>query len=217
MIFVACSGFPVPVSRYWNEFPAVEITETELGIPGEGTIRRWKRESPDNYGFSLLAPQSIGQQGFQVGKESKACMSVMAKLSQELDARAVVICAPDDFKVSRPNRAALKEFVLSLPKRFPCPLVIDAPLWKPKQVMDLVDHPKVTVAYDPLSDEPPPLNKFAYLRLPGPAGKRSRYDEVAVGRIAEHCLELKASTVFCVFRNIDMHTNGKTLRKKLKP
>jgi hypothetical protein len=30
MFVVACSGFPVPVSRYWREFDAVEISDTEI-------------------------------------------------------------------------------------------------------------------------------------------------------------------------------------------
>ena len=53
MAVVACSGFPVPVSRYFREFEGVEISETELGIPGAGTVRRWLREAPEGFVFTL--------------------------------------------------------------------------------------------------------------------------------------------------------------------
>ena len=49
MFVVACSGFPVPVSRYWQEFDAVEISDTEIAIPGAGTVRRWIREAPEQW------------------------------------------------------------------------------------------------------------------------------------------------------------------------
>jgi uncharacterized protein YecE (DUF72 family) len=66
MAVVACSGFPVPVSRYFREFEGVEISETELGIPGAGTVRRWLREAPENFTFTLLAPKEISAGGFQL-------------------------------------------------------------------------------------------------------------------------------------------------------
>ena len=57
MLLVACSGFPVPVSRYWGAFPAVEISDTEIAMPGRGSIRRWTREAPEGCLVSVLAPQ----------------------------------------------------------------------------------------------------------------------------------------------------------------
>ena len=66
MIVVACSGFPVPVSRNWREFLAVEISETELGIPGAGTVRRWLREAPEGFTFTLLAPKDIATSNFEL-------------------------------------------------------------------------------------------------------------------------------------------------------
>jgi uncharacterized protein YecE (DUF72 family) len=63
MFVVACSGFPVPVSRYWREFDAVEISDTEIAIPGAGTVRRWIREAPDNFLFTVVLPAHQGEQG----------------------------------------------------------------------------------------------------------------------------------------------------------
>lgn len=214
MIFVACSGFPVPVSRYWAEFPAVEITETELGLPGEGTVRRWIRESPASYVFALRAPQEITVAGFQVTKDTKKLVDAMGKLAQSMEARAVVFLAPEGFKPSRAARTAVRDFVGGLAAKYP-PVVLDLPLWTPEQVLASTDGRKVIVAYDPLVHTPPPTSTLAYVRLPGPAGHRSRYDDASIDRIAKHCLSLKAVDTICVFRNIDMHANATTLRKKI--
>ncbi len=58
---------------------------------------------------------------------------------------------------------------------------------------------------------------MAYLQLPGPAGHRSRYDAESLEAIEARCLEIEKQTseVFCVFRNIDMHANAKSLRAAL--
>ncbi len=70
MLFVACSGFPIAVSRYLAEFRAVEIADTEIGIPGMGSIRRWQREAPEGFAFTVLAPATIGASGFAEGGET---------------------------------------------------------------------------------------------------------------------------------------------------
>lgn len=204
----------MPVSRYWNEFPGVEITETELGIPGEGTVRRWKREAPEGYAFALRAPQQLTQDGFKLPANGKKLLDEIAKLGHTVGAQAVVFLAPEGFKATRTARAALKEFIAAIPTRFP-PIVFDLPLWKPEQVLAAADKRAVSVAYDPLKQAPCPSSQLAYVRLPGPAGHRSRYDEPAIDRIAEHCRTLESSTTLCVFRNIDMHANASSLRKKL--
>ena len=215
MIFVACSGFPVPVSRYWKEFDAVEITETELGMPGEGTVRRWMRESPEDFAFALKAPHVIADAGFKLNKESKKLVESLGKLAFTMSAHAVVFMAPDTFKPTKTTRAAVKDFLKSLPKKFP-PVVLDMPKWTPQQVLSLGQEREIIVAYDPLNDTPPACGELAYVRLPGPAGHRSRYDDLAVEKVAEHCRSLEAETTLCVFRNIDMHANATTLRKKLR-
>ncbi|MGB0679539.1 MAG: DUF72 domain-containing protein [Polyangiales bacterium] len=215
MIFVACSGFPVPVSRYWREFPAVEIAETEIGIPGQGTVRRWLRESPEHFAFSLIAPQSFAAAGFRPSEESEEVLAQLSRLAATLKANAVAFVAPEEFKAGRNNKAAVKAFLASIPEDFPT-VVLDFPAWKLKDVLGLGGNRAYTAAYDPTRGETIPPSVLHYLRLPGPAGKRSRYDDGALDQLAAHCEALKAETVMCVFRNVDMHANATTLYKKVK-
>ncbi len=217
MLYVACSGFPVPVSRYWSLFPAVEISDTELGIPGTGTIRRWLRESPDGFAFTALAPKELGESGFRKTKENKALITAFVDFCGNLGAQALVFQAPPEFKHGKASKAAVKAFLNWLPKDLPH-LVMDLPSWKPADVASACGKRTVSAAYDPLLDEPPPETPFVYARLPGPAGHRSRYDEESVDEISAHCqtLQEKAELAFCIFRNIDMQANASGVLAKLK-
>lgn len=212
MLFVACSGFPVPVSRYWGLFSAVEISDTELGIPGAGTVRRWLRESPEGFAFTALAPKEIGESGFRRTNENKELIEAIGDFASTLGARAVVFQAPEEFDCTKGSKTALKSFLSWLPDGLPR-IVLDLPGWKPADVAKTIGKRDAIVAYDPLLDDPPPLGDFVYARLPGPAGHRSRYDEESVEQIAKHLEGVEAQTVFCVFRNIDMQANGSALRE----
>lgn len=215
MFVVACSGFPVPVSRYWREFKGVEISDTEIAIPGAGTVRRWIREAPEGFLFTVVAPKSVGESGFRRTKENKATCDAIVKLARDLKAKAVVFSADKQFKHGKANRTALRAFLGFLPPKTP-PVVFDLPSWKPCDVVAACGDRPAIAAYDPLRHEPPAPAPIAYIRLPGPAGHRSRYDEDSIEKLAEHCNSIQPELGICVFRNIDMQTNAHQLIKKLK-
>lgn len=212
MIFVGCSGFPVPASRYWNEFSGVELTETELGIPSDGTIRRWLRESPKNFAFSMMAPKQVAESTFAATPENQALATAIGDVAMKMKAKAVVFPGPEDWKPTPTNRKILKTFAETIPKDYPAKIVFDFPAWKPAQVMATVGDLPVIAAFDPLHDDEPD-GEFLYARLPGPAGRRSRYDDGAIAEIAKWCSKANAKETLCVFRNQDMFVNAKAIQK----
>jgi uncharacterized protein YecE (DUF72 family) len=217
MAVVACSGFPVPVSRYFREFEGVEISETELGIPGAGTVRRWLREAPEGFTFTLLAPKEIAASSFALTPANEKLVKEVGALCKSMNAHGVVFAAPPEFAATRPNKSALKKFVESLPARYP-KAVLSMGGFKLADMLAAIDGKKnVTAAYDPLNDDPPPSAKaeLAYIRLPGPAGFRSRYDEGSLERVVQHVKGSKAKITICVFHNIDMHANASRARELL--
>ena len=215
MFFVACSGFPVPVSRYWREFHSVEISDTEIAMPGSGTVRRWVREAPEGFAFTMIAPQQIAASGFRRTKENKALCESLLGLAKTLDAKAVVFAADESFKHGKAARTAVRSFLGFLPDEMP-PAVLDLPAWKPTDIAATLGDRPGAAAYDPLLQDPPPPADLTYMRLPGPAGHRSRYDEASIQRIADHCAQIESSLAFCVFQNIDMQTNANQLMKKIR-
>ena len=216
MSVVACSGFPVPVSRYWREFQGVEISETELGIPGAGTVRRWLREAPEGFVFTLLAPKDIVAAGFELNDTTQNLVKEIGNLCKTMKAQAVVFAAPPEFTASRPNKSAVKKFVEALPARYP-KAVLSLPAWKLSEINAAIDGKKgVVAAYDALQDDPSNAKvELAYVRMPGPAGHRSRYDEGSLERIVAHLKGSKAKLTLCVFHNIDMHANATRTRELL--
>lgn len=111
MFVVACSGFPIAVSRYLNEFMAVEISDTEIGIPGTGTVRRWLRESPDGFVFTALAPAEIGSSGFAAGGETDLALKNILSFCKKLETLALVFRVPDGVTCNRTVSARAKKLL----------------------------------------------------------------------------------------------------------
>lgn len=209
MLFVACSGFPIAVSRYLAEFAAVEIADTEIGIPGMGTIRRWQREAPEGFVFTALAPLAIGGSGFADTGETDQHLKSILSFCKKLDARALVFRVPEEVALNRTVAARAKE-VLKSTARSLTP-VLDAPHWPTAQLAKICEGTGAVYAQDPLTLAEAPSGSLAYLPLPGPAGYRSRYDEETIAKVADVCKRSKAETTICVFRNIDKEANSKML------
>jgi uncharacterized protein YecE (DUF72 family) len=214
MISIACSGFPVPVSRYFHEFRAVEVSDTELGIPGVGTLRRWLREATPGFVFTVLAPKQIATAAFVLDQNSEQAVDAVAAFAKELKSSAVVFAAAEDYVPSRKTRSQLKEFVKFIAKRVPLP-VLDLPGWPRKDVTAVTGSLPVQIAFDPLNERPDDLSDLAYLRLPGPSGYRSRYDAAALARVVEYCEQTSANHTFVAFRNIDRYENARQVMNKL--
>ncbi len=208
MFVVACSGFPIAVSRYLSEFLAVEISDTEIGIPGMGSIRRWQKEAPEGFVFSVLAPAAIGGSGFADTGETDQALKAILSFCKKLNAAVIVFRVPEEVPFGRPVAARAKAILSGM--RTPIP-VLDAPHWNASQTAKLCESAGAILAQDPLTLSRAPSGKLAYLTMPGPAGFRSRYDDDALARAADQCRRSTAERTLCVFRNIDMEANAKTL------
>ena len=214
MIKVGCSGFPIPLSRYFQAFGAVEIADTQLGIPVAGTMRRWKREAPRGFIFTLIAPATLTETGFARRKEHQELLSELGDFARQLGAQAVVFQGPPSFEPGKANEKSLYSFLGSLPEEFPT-AVVDLPSWTAKQI-EAATRKRGIAARDPLRDGPPErAEELVYYRLPGPAGRRSRYDEDALSRIADVCRSTEAKKTVCLLANVDMEANGTALVKLL--
>jgi uncharacterized protein YecE (DUF72 family) len=212
MISIACSGFPIPASRYFKEFSAIEIADTELGLPGEGTLRRWLREGADEFVFSIVAPKQIANSGFALDPETKQAVSALASFSKQLKTYAVVFAANEEFGATKPNRARLRAFADHVAGSITRP-VFDLPSWSRKDALATLKQ-GVCVAFDPLTEASDDVD-LAYARMAGPSGYRSRYDAAALDRVVEHCQRSTARHTVVVFRNIDRYENSKYVIKKL--
>ena len=214
-ITVGCAGFPVPATRYFKEFLFVEIQETHHALPGMGTIRRWRREAPKGFEFAMLAPREIGQEGFREGKVVETALQTLLEVGKELEATTAVFVSPPELTSSRANKAAVKEFLLGVRKKFDR-VVWEAPRgWDPDDAAGLAADVKGIPARDPLSHGPLDA-PVAYYRLPGPAGHKSRYEDPAIEKLAALASAAKHKDATYVFTNVDMFADAKRFKKSMK-
>jgi uncharacterized protein YecE (DUF72 family) len=214
MISIACSGFPVPVSRYFQAFKAIEISDTELGIPGIGTRKRWLREAPPGFVFTVLAPKLIAAAGFVLEPAIEQAIDEVARFAKQLKSRAVVFAASEQFTASRKTKPVLRAFAEHIAKHVSGP-VLDLPGWSRKEIASAIGDAEVNVAFDPLAERADASSKLSYMRLAGPSGYRSRYDAGALDRVVERCEASTAKQTFVAFRNIDRFENARYVMNKL--
>jgi uncharacterized protein YecE (DUF72 family) len=215
MITVGCAGFPVPATRYFREFSFVEVQETHVGTPGPGTIRRWRREAPEGFHFALLGPREVGQEGFRDGKVVETALKMLTGIAKELEATTAVFVAPPEFSPTRPNKAAVQEFLTGVRRRFDQVIFEPSPGWDADDCDNIAGEMGALAARDPLSHG---LSKkpVAYYRLPGPAGHKSRYEDPAIERLAEIAKAGKHKDATYVFTNVDMFADAKRFKKAMK-
>ncbi len=212
MITVGCAGFAVPATRYFKEYGFVEIQETHRSAPGPGTIRRWRREAPDDFNFAVLGPREVAQEGFRPGKVIETALLGLLEVAAELDAKTAVFVAAPDFAPTRPNKAALKDFLQMARPKFD--LVVFEPGfdWDADVADALADETGTLAARDPLRHGAS-ARPIAYYRLPGPAGHKSRYEDPAIERLAAIALEARNESAHYVFANVDMFADAKRFKK----
>jgi len=215
MITIGCAGFPVPATRYFKEFLFVEVQETHVAAPGTGTIRRWRREAPEGFHFSMLAPKEIGQEGFREGKVVENALSSLIEVGKELQATIAVFVAPPEFAANRANKAALKEFLTSVKRKFEMVVWEPPATWDPDDADALAAEAGALAARDPLTHGMTTL-PVAYYRLPGPAGHKSRYEDPAIEKLGELARKSKNKDATYVFTNVDMFADAKRLKKAAK-
>ncbi len=215
MITIGCAGFPVPATRYFKEFLFVEVQETHVTAPGTGTIRRWRREAPEGFHFSMLAPREIGQEGFREGKVVESALKSLLEVGKELEAVVAVFVAPPDFTASRANKAALKDFLGSVKRKFDRVVWEPPASWDPDEADALATEAGALAARDPLTHGLT-TRPVAYYRLPGPAGHKSRYEDPAIEKLGELARKSKNKDATYVFTNVDMFADAKRLKKAAK-
>jgi uncharacterized protein YecE (DUF72 family) len=212
MLTVGCAGFAVPATRYFKEYGFVEIQETHRAPPGSGTVRRWRREAPADFEFAVLGPREITQESFRPGKVVETALAGLKEVANELRARTAVFVAAPDFAPSRPNRAALREFLGIARTSFEIVIFEPGLGWDADDADALAEETGTLAARDPLQHGPS-KRKVAYYRMPGPAGHKSRYEDPAIERLAEIAQSAPNEAAHYVFTNVDMFADAKRFKK----
>jgi uncharacterized protein YecE (DUF72 family) len=223
---IGCIDFPIPPSRYFRKWALVEIEQTLVRAPGEGTVKRWLRESSAGFEFvvavSPLVTYGPGSQQFRyqpappksqwrkyspfaATKEVGAAFDESVALAKELGAKLLLFQTPADLVPDKPLLRAMTHFFERADRQKRRWIWEPKGGWDYKEAAALAKDLGLVLCVDPLQN-PPPDPQFAYCHLPGPAGFRSRYEEEALLRLRDLCHEL--NEIYCLFGNIDMNNDA---------
>ncbi|GAB4260611.1 MAG: DUF72 domain-containing protein [Deferrisomatales bacterium] len=219
---VGCCGFPVARRRYYPVFQAVEIQQTFYQPPRLDTARRWRREAPEGFVFTvkawqlvthppssptyrrLSAPVAEGAKErlgwFRPTSEVAAAWTATLEIALALEAEAVLLQCPRSF---RPVPEHLEHFTAFLRSADRGGLRL---VWEPRGpwprrlVRTLCDELDLVHCVDPLVDEAV-TGGVLYYRLHGLTGYRYRYTEEDLDRLARQC---RGREGYVFFNNIAM-------------
>lgn len=194
----------------------MEVADTLLGVPGPALVRRWRREAPDGFLFTALAPKEMSADGFKPSAAAQTAWEAFLPVVRDLDARAIVITSAPEMTASKVHRAAVRAFFESLASQRIPPLVWEAPAsWELRDAEATVKDLDVVVARDPLRHPPIAKGALGCFRLPGPAGYKSRYEDPALEASAETIRNSRCDALLVACCNVDMYADAKRLRKLL--
>ncbi|TLD68872.1 DUF72 domain-containing protein [Phragmitibacter flavus] len=187
---------------YSSQFSSTEINYTFRSIPSEKTIQRWSAETPDDFRFSLKAPQRVTH--FAKLKDCSEIMTIFNEAVSGLNKKRgpLLFQLPATFKK---DAGLLREFLTSLPKKNSLSSAFEFrhESWFNDEVNEiLADHDAALCIAESDEIETPQVAtaKFGYLRL-----RREDYRKPDLNRWAKFVAAQASrwSEVFVYFKHED--------------
>ena len=220
---VGCCGFPMARRRYFERFPLVEVQQTFYRPPRPETLKRWRREAPPEFEFTLKAwqlithpptsptyrrlgrsipPEARDRYGyFRPTEEVRQALETTLDCARRLAARVIVFQCPASFTPTETHIDHLRAFFRQARLREQS----FQGAWEPRG-----DWPRPTVealcreldlwpVVDPFAQAPFP-DFPRYFRLHGRTGYRYRYTDEDLHRLRTWC----TAGTYCLFNNMTM-------------
>ena len=192
MLHIGTCGFPVSKSRYVREFSVVEVQKTFYTPMREETAKRWRDEVPENFEFTLKAPQTIthpsnsptyrryrgfkGDFGFFKNNEDvMISWENFVEIAKILKAKIVIFQSPARFRESEENIRNIYGFFESIERNF---IFGWEPRgkWNEETVKKICEDLNLIHVVDPFKNRKLHGN-FSYFRLHGITGYRYKFTD----------------------------------------
>jgi len=189
MIKVGLCGFTIGASRYFEQFPVVEVQQTFYEPPSSATMMRWRAEAPARFEFTMKAWQLITHRSTsntyrrlktpltaaeraEAGafRDTKIVMRAWEKsldCAKLLRATAILFQCPASFRPEEENVANMRTFFAKIARPKNVRL-----LWEPRGkwpdalILDLCRELELTHVVDPF-DRDTVTPELTYWRLHG--------------------------------------------------
>ncbi len=183
---------------YAERFSATEVNYTFRQIPSTKTMERWTSLTPQEFRFSLKAPQKVTH--FAKLRECADTLRYFHQVTSQLGAKLgpVLFQLPGSFKK---DTARLAAFFEEVPNGMKVAFEFRDASWFDEEVFALLRQWNAALCIAESADLATPLEAtadFGYLRL-----RREDYDSVAIGRWADEIRTNAAqwSDVFVFFKH----------------
>ena len=193
------------LSYYAARLPAVELNNTYYRLPQMSTVENWRAQVPENFQFSVKAPQSITlyRRLKDAGPQTKQFLDTVSVLEDRLG--ALFFRLPEDMKK---DRERLESFLKKLPADTPAAFDFRHPTWFDDEILDVLGrYNRALVVSD--TDENPAkhIDKTAdwgYVRL-----RRVRYSKADLTAWSRRIKAQDWNKAFVFFKHEDEGTGPK--------
>jgi len=191
------------LAYYAAHLHAVELNNTFYRMPQPGMIESWKAQVPENFRFSVKAPQVITH--FRRLKDAGPQTRIMLKTVSALQDRlgAVIFRLPEDMKK---DLKRLEMFLKVLPADTPAVFDFRHPTWFDEEVVELLRSQKrvlCTADMDelPVASEIHKTADWGYVRL-----RRVRYTKAELVKWLKRIKAQKWEDTYVFFKHEDEGT-----------
>lgn len=182
-LVIGCSGFVVPKNKYYTKLNAIELKEFYLSLPSTKTADTWRQEAPEDFIFSLVATKWITQSpsndeksplltgdrnnygDFKTTKENIELYEKLFALASILKSPTILFVAPPNMGPSVKNIKQLVDFFNKIPRDNISLILEPHSVWSDKEIIDLANELKLTIAFDPFDQKPLIKKSLYYARM----------------------------------------------------
>src|SRR5690349_7671858 len=161
------------LAYYAAHLHAVELNNTFYRMPQPGMIESWKTQVPENFRFSVKAPQVIThfRRLKDAGQQTRQMLNTVSALEDHLG--AVIFRLPEEMKKDLPR---LETFLKQVPADTPAVFDFRHPTWFDDDVVSLLRSQNRVFCISDIEDLPASYTyktaDWGYVRL-----RRVRYSE----------------------------------------
>jgi uncharacterized protein YecE (DUF72 family) len=182
---------------YGERLNAVEINYTFYHMPTVAGLTEWAEQVPDDFTFSLKAPQIITHMKLlrHVDEEIKYFFRTLALLGKKVG--PTLFQLPGSFR-AKPD--VLEEFLTLIPDKMPCAFEFRSKSWFKREIFDLLRAKGCSLCIADMDEKPAgeiiSTAPWGYFRL-----RRADYTEADLAQWLERILAQNWERVFVFFKH----------------
>lgn len=201
---IGCCGFPVSKSKYFETFKVVELQQTFYQPPDNTLLKKWRRESPSDFEYTLKAWQLITHEPrsptyrklkikippskeknygfFKSTDEVLSAWERMREIADLLNAKVIVFQCPSSFRPTTENKRNLEKFFTSIERKKFIFAWEPRGDWSKKDIKAICREMDLVHVVDPLCAIST-HGKIHYYRLHGLGGYKYKYTKEDLARL----------------------------------